>query len=224
MKNKKALRVWLPSSRAVRSVWRVLFVLIAIIIISTAIIIYLKVTDLRVWFFPVLSAVLLVIVHRKNSGDNLLISARQARCFNSFIEVSLWLPNRYLNHLDDLEAVGVSQSTMLYRQFGEALITLCLYNETGEIKVKRSIEYKKIAPIEFYTSLSIDKGIGYIMLMPSITLIAKLDKVDEGVVSHTLRQIGLENWEVERVSYDDDLILFVLKDETISNAYNFCGD
>jgi hypothetical protein len=64
-------------------------------------------------------------------------------------------------------------------------------------------------------------GVGYVFITPNYTLISKIKLIDERLISYTLREIGLIDWTVKRVNYDDDIILFILNDEKISRAYNF---
>lgn len=47
--------------------------------------------------------------------------------------------------------------------------------------------------------------------------------VDERLIHKALREAGLKDWEVERISYDDDVMLFILRDPKVSSGYDLTG-
>jgi len=242
MKNKKsryntALRVWIPTGdyevNGVRTVLRILFSPIfqsLVVIITTSIAIYFELTALWVWYIPVITVIFAIatIIVRRKLSNRPFVSERQARKCNAFDYEADWIDNRYRFHIDshvERTQDDFSLSNTVYCQFAETLIALKVYDETGYTKIKKlsGAELSLVVPMEFHVDFATNDGIGYVILRPSVTLISKLNMVDERVVSHVLREVGIINYIVERVSYDDDLVLFVLKDETKSNAYNFCG-
>ena len=158
----------------------------------------------------------------------MLISKRQAKKCNRFQYVASWLENRYKN-LIDLEAERSEKdsaaSVTLYQYLGEALIALGLFEETGRKKIKRLTgnEFLQIKPVEFYADFILTAGVGYVLFMPSVILIPKIHLIDERIISRVLRESGITGWTVKRVSEDDDIVMFILKDETVSRAYDFTG-
>ena len=235
---KKALTVWVPTgdqeSGFFRSALRVLFnpvFLFGIAVIAFVVMFYFNLASAwRVWTIPISSIGLavVIIIYRLKTKEKPLISKQQAIKFNNFAYVSSWLPNRYLNYIDltsERTQNDKSMTIALYRQIGEAINTLGLFDETGESKVNKfsGKEFIRIVPVDYYTDLMIKEGIGYVLFEPSVSLIAKIHSVDEKIISRTVRETGLNNWTVERVNYDDDVFLFILKDETVSRAFDFSG-
>lgn len=240
MKRKKtnSLLVWVPTGESegniFRTVWKVLsspVFLIGLAVVDIAAMIYFQL--ITVWWMWALAPstiglAIAAILLRRKAKDKLLISVKQAQKCNTFQYVAKWLENRYLNRID-LESERTQddyeRSRLLYCHLGEALVTLGIYDEAEQFRTKKLTgeEFAKIMPIEFYTDFISKNGIGYVLFKPSLNLIPKLKVVDERVISWTLRKIGLVGWTVERVNYDDDLLLFILKDETVSRAFDFSG-
>jgi len=233
------LRVWLPTGsyiiNAFRATWRGLShpaFLIIIAVVSAAAILYFNLTNgSRLWVLPIVSTVLAIvgIMCRLKMRGRMIISERQAQKCNILLYRLDFFGNCYARHIDNESKRTKDDratNTALYRNLGEALIALGLYDETGQTKAKllSGMELELVTPIEFYTDIILSAGVGYVMIVPSITLISKVKSVDERVISRTLREIGLINWTVERINYDDDLVFFVLKDETASRAYDFSGE
>jgi hypothetical protein len=71
-----------------------------------------------------------------------------------------------------------------------------------------------------------NEGIGYILLDPLTKDIkSKVKLVDEKVIRKALKNIELFSWVAERATYDDeDVELFILKDENYSRAYDFTSE
>jgi len=236
-KNKNTLCVWTPTGYVEMNTLRIMLRIISspvfifgVAIVSVAVMDYFHLTNARIWVIPISSVglAIMAILLRRWARGKLLISNRQAQKYNRFLYAAPWIAVRYLNFID-LEAARSDDdnvaSTALYRHLGEALITLGLFEETGKSKVKwvSGVEIVSVNPIEFYTDFVLAAGIGYVLLEASVSLIPKIEAVDERVISRVLRESGIINWTVQRVSFDDDLILFVLKNETVSHAYDFSG-
>jgi hypothetical protein len=67
--------------------------------------------------------------------------------------------------------------------------------------------------------------VGYVLFEPFTEFKDKIKKIDESVISRSLIEIGLVGWSVERIDYEHGaVILFVLRDESISRAYDISGD
>ena len=238
-RNRNALLLWRPTGHrevnALRTLWLVLsspVFLIVVAVVDFAAMIHFNLTS-EWWMWAIApSAVCLAIMAfllRWWEKGKLLVSNRQAKKFNRFSYATPWLPNRYLDQIDiESERTPKDRTTnrLLYRHLAEALVTLGLYEESEYKKVGMLTgdESLLIAPVEFYTDFVLSSGMGYIILMPPVSLISKINTVDERVISRTLREAGLVGWVVERMSYDDDLVLFLLKDETVSRAFDFSGE
>lgn len=238
-RNSHALLVWNPTGyregNTLRNLWRVLsspVFLIGVAVADIAVMIYFNLTNIW-WMWAITpSTVCLAIAAfllRWRTRGKLLVSNRQAKRCNRFHYVTPWLPNRYLDQIDTKSERARDDhvsSRLLYRHLVEAFVTLGLYDETEYKKAAllTGDEFLLIEPVEFYTDFVRAAGIGYVLLMPSVSLIPKIKAADERIISRTLRDIGLIGWTVERMSYDDDLMLFILKDETVSHAFDFSGE
>ena len=166
----------------------------------------------------------LIIIIRKRAKGKLIISKRKANKFNNFAYALNWTGNVCRQRVDLTERTREDKtaSNLLYRHLGEALVTLDMYDETGQIKIDvlTGNEYTRIKLADFHVDFTLKSGFGYILFQPSLTLISKAKLVDEKVISLILREIGLLNWSVERANYND-VILFILKNEAVSCAFNF---
>jgi hypothetical protein len=236
MSKSKNLTVWIPTGYieggCLRAFVRMLFApvfLSAVAGISTTCMFYFSAW--RLWVLPTASAGLtvLIITFRWRAKKRRIISRRKAEKSNTFLYVASYLEQRYQNHIS-LTAVRTGEdktlSTAVYRQLLGAVMSLGLYIETGLNKTKKfsGVEFIRVKPIEFYVDFILGAGTGYVLFYPTTRLISKIASVDERVISRTLRDVGLIDWRVERVNYDDDLVLFILRDETVSRAYNLVGD
>lgn len=233
-KSNDVLHVWKSTgyqeASTFRAIWRALSspsLLIAIGIADIVAIIYFK---LGGWMWAIAPSALCLaiaaILLRHRASGRLLTSKRQAARCNGFGCAAQWLPNRYLNRID-IESKRTAKddalANLLYQHLVDALVILGLFEKTGQTKVSMLTgdEFTHIRLAEFYTDFVVDAGTGYILLEPEISLISKIQSVDERIVSRTLRNIGLTNWTVERISFDDDIVLFILTDDTVSRAYDF---
>jgi hypothetical protein len=240
MKRKKihSLLIWKPTGfyerSVLRTIWRILsspIFSVGIAVVAVAVMIYFGLANIW-WMWAIAPSAIcfaiLAIVLRKRAKENLLISKRQAKKHNDFHYNLEFAGNQYSFQVD--KETGRTQTDheagiILYRHLAEALVALGLFEETGHVKVNKLTgdEFAQIEPVELYTDFILNNGIGYILFMPSINLIAKTISVNERIISRTLREIGFIGWAVERVNYDDDIVLFSLKNEAISLAYDFCG-
>jgi hypothetical protein len=230
MKNKNIV-VWLATGKSdngISNFFRFItnpVTLIIFTVISTAIIIY---CGLNLWvipFFTTSLAIVSVLIKRR-SENKPLISEKQTRKCNDFNGVIGWFGNRYNN--ENTQAVksnyDVEASTKFFCKLGRNLVELGIYEETGKIKtnVISGNEFSQIELVTFHVAFNTDSGIGFVLLEPSISLISKTNLVNEKVVSHTLREVGLIGWTVQQISEDNDsIILYALKNEDVSHAYNF---
>lgn len=235
-KNKNTLCVWTRTGYVETSTLRTMLEIITspvflfgVSAVTVTVMIYFKLTQIW-WMWVVASSTtgfaIMTMLLRRWSKGKLLISESQAKRHNDLYSAAIWLPNRYLSRIeiDAARALGDhTASRLLYRHLGEALVSLGLYDETGRTKIKcfSGAEFIRVKPVEFYTEFIQNVGIGYVLLMPSVNHIAKIDLVDERIISRVIRESGITGYTVERVSFDDDLVLFVLRDEIISRAYDF---
>ena len=234
-KSNDALHVWKPTGHRdggnFHTVWAVLSSPVFFIAIAVLDVVAIVSFDMSRWWMwaiapSALCLAIVAILLRHRASGRLFTSKRQAARCNKFGCAERWLPNRYINRID-MESKRTPKddalANLLYRHLAEALVTLGLYDETGQSKIAlfSGREFVLVRPIEFYTDFLLDAGTGYILLEPEISLISKIQSVDERIISRVLRNIGLTNWTVERVSFDDDLVLFVLQDEQVSRAYDF---
>lgn len=234
-RSSRALLVWNPTGyregNSLRNLWRAFSSPAFLIGVAVAAVMAMIYFDLGIWWMWAIapSAIALAIVAfllRWRAKGRLLVSNRQARKYNRFHYAAPWLPNRYLDQID-MESERTrddhASSRLLYRHLTEAFVTLGLYEESAykKVGILTGDESLLIAPVEFYTDFIFAAGMGYVLLMPSVSLIPKITVADERIISRTLREIGLVGWTVEHVSYDDDLMLFILKDEAVSRAYDF---
>lgn len=233
-KSNDALHVWKPTgyqeASTFHTVWRALSSPVLLICLAAADVVVNIYFKLGGWMWAIApSAISLAIVAailRWRPRQRLLISNSQAKKYNQFHDVIQWMPNRYLNRINtesERTPEDCASSRLLYRHLVEALVILGLYEETEQTKttIFTGDKLLQIMPAEFYTDFIFSAGIGYVLLIPSVSLIHKITVADERIISRVLREIGMINWTVERVSYDDDLVLFVLQDEQASRAYDF---
>lgn len=167
--------VWKPTgfqeASTFRTIWRAFSspsLLIAIAVADVVAIIYFK---LGGWMWAIapsaLCLAIVVIFFRWRARGKLLVSKRQAARCNGFGYVTQWLPNRYFNRID-MESARTPKddaiANLLYRHFAEALLTLGLFEETGQSKITilSGCEFVLVRPVEFYTDFVLDAGIGYI--------------------------------------------------------------
>jgi len=232
-KNRRALLVWKPTGCQDDNVFHRIFWIITspvflfgVAFAAVSAMVYFKWTnEWRIWVVTLstVGLAIVVLLLRRWGRCKLLISKAQAKKHNAFYSDEQWLPNRYLHRIGVVAVRTLDDdaaSRLLFRHLGEALINIGLYKETGRTKVKAGKEFSQIEPVEFYVDIIFTSGIGYILLEPSVSLIPKTSLVDERIISRLLRDGGIIGWTVERVSYDD-LVLFVLKDEAVSRAYDF---
>ena len=236
--NKKVnpLHLWFPTGYREGGIIRTILMIVLhpafLIIVAVVIVAIMIFCNIEAWWIGLIasSALLLAVVailFRRRAKKRPLISSRQAKRCNAFSYVASWLENRYkyrINLTSERTQGDNVTSLLFFSQFVEALVTLEIYENTfrNRIKILTGAEQTLIKPVNFYVDFILDEGIGYVLIMPSVSLIAKLKLIDERVISHTLREVGLVGWAVERINYDDDLVLFVLKNETFSKALDFC--
>ena len=180
---------------------------------------------------PIFTAVLahISILTRRKSNNRPLITQRQATKHNDFHYFKEYYGTRYTQHINTeserTENDKIS-SILLYQLLGEILVTLGFYEETGSEKITffTGKIFDQVELIPYITDFILDAGVGYVLVEPPPQLIVKFTSLDEGVISHALRKIGYTDWTVERISYDDAAALFILRNESVSRAYNFSNE
>jgi len=231
------LNVWKPTGDRENNIFRMLLklltsptFLIIVAIITVAIQIYFNL--IYVWWVWMIvpSAIglsVLIIIARRAIRARLLISKHNAKRYNNFHDEIAWHENFFREHVDlPVEQIqeDLISSMAFYRILGEALISLGLYEEVKRYKINpfTGKEYEYITPIEYHVDFILESGKGYILLKFSRLLISKIAKVDERHIYLELQNAGLNGWSVKKVD-NYNTILFILKNEAISNAYDFSG-
>jgi hypothetical protein len=190
----------------------------AIVVVVLAI--YFNLTSWWVWAIAPSAATLAVmaILLKKRDKNKSLVSKRQATQCNDFDYYKEFTGNKYTSKIDATSKRSPEDCalrTTLFRQLVETFVELELYEKIGGSRCKALTgrEIRLIKPVEFYTDFVLSAGVGYILLMPSVSLMSKAADVDAKIVSCTLRDIGLLNWGVECVEYGDGIKLFLLSDD-----------
>ena len=170
-------------------------------------------------------ATLTVVQKRRSQKRTTMIGRKQAVRCNNFEEASKWLPNRYLARIE-LEEKPTKEdrraAVELYRNLAECVVALGLCERTGALRTDEATgrEVEKAYPMELHTHVSLSSGRGYVLMEPFGAQKQGFERMDEGAVYRALRDCGLVGWDVERVSYDDDVALFVLRDAARSRAFD----
>lgn len=170
-------------------------------------------------------AVLCALVRRKiTRRPKLVISKAQAR-HNAFADSAMWLPNRYRSKIDLEAEHGESDreaEDLLYRHIGQAVVSLSLFERTGEFRTDPATGrvLEKVRLMSYHARLMQGAGLGYVLMEPFGAEKERFAQMDEGVVHRALRDCGLVDWDVEKVSYDDDVALFILRDASRSRAFD----
>ena len=227
IKGSRPLLVWILTGRrkitVFRTIWRIISSVAFLIGVAIVAIVAMVVFGLADWRFGAIastaaSLATISILLRSRARGKLSISKRQAKRCNAFHYVMPWFENRYVDHID-LESERTQEddamSILLYRQFGESLIALKLFEDADctKISILSGKEFELVKPLEFHVDFILRDGVGYVMLKPSVSLIAEIGSVDEAKIKHTLREIGLIGWDVESVDYNEGVKLFVLRDD-----------
>jgi len=234
---KQRLKIWLQTGYREQTflglIWRIItspILMIGVAIISVVAMIIFNITE-KLWMWAIapsaMSLAILIILLRHRARVKMQISKKQAKRYNKFQNAAMWLPQRYLNRIDTKSERTDGDNKLsieMYRRLGEAFIMLALYDSTKRAKTKNGVEYTKIEPITYYVDFVLDKGVGYILIEPSIGLMENIEKIDGRIISQVIREIGKSDWTVERVDYEDDIMLFILSDEKYSKAYDFGGE
>lgn len=182
----------------------------------------------RSWAWIALAALIVLtsvaaLAHRRESGDR-IVSNSQVKSSNDFTAAQ-WLPCRYTAHIGEMRPITRKdevRSNKLCAAMAEQLASIGAYEKTGE--TRRTIKGKTqemVRLVELY-SVAVN-GRGYILIEPFGAEIQLCASVDERLVHRALREAGLKNWEVEQISYDDDVMLFMLRDPKISSGYDLTG-
>jgi hypothetical protein len=220
-------RAWIISSNPV--------VLIIISISAICAIIYFNIGN-QPWMWGMVAllivcAIVSFLVKIRIKGITKLFFSRwQARRHNTFVNAVMYLPNRYRNKIEpaaEYRKEDKKVTDLLYCHVGQTVVMLKLYDETPVKRVNAftGIEYVQIEPIEFYVDMRFHSGLGFLLFEPRPHQMKGIEIVDEKVIKRILRDTDIRyiNWNVERVSFDDDVVLYILTDSEKTNAYDFSG-
>lgn len=129
------------------------------------------------------------------------------------------LPNRYANLLTNINPTtkkAKRESAAMLRSIMESYLALGAFEKTGE-KGKRlnGALQEQALMIEAYAGVS--DGRGFVLIEPFGREVSIVHNAGLAPVTRALREVNLD-WDVEPISYDDDIALFLLYDPLISRA------
>ena len=135
------------------------------------------------------------------------------------------LPNRYANLLTDINPTtkkAKRESAAMLRSIMESYLALGAFEKTGEKRRRLNGALQEQAlMIEAYAGVS--DGKGYVLIEPFGREVSIVHNAGLAPVTRALREVNLD-WDVEPISYDDDIALFLLYDPLISRALDLsCG-
>lgn len=129
------------------------------------------------------------------------------------------LPNRYANLLTDINPTtkkAKRESAAMLRSIMESYLALGAFEKTGEKRRRLNGALQEQAlMIEAYAGVS--DGKGYVLIEPFGREVSIVHNAGLAPVTRALREVNLD-WDVEPISYDDDIALFLLYDPLISRA------
>lgn len=129
------------------------------------------------------------------------------------------LPNRYANLLTDINPTTKKdkrESAAMLRSIMESYLALGAFEKTGEKRRRLNGALQEQAlMIEAYAGVS--NGRGYVLIEPFGREVSIVHNAGLPPVTRALREVNLD-WDVEPISYDDDIALFLLYDPLISRA------
>lgn len=171
-----------------------------------------------------LAAALLLCVKTINRRIRRLqaVSVRDVMRANKQRETAMeYLPKRYEGIIKGIRPVSWrdrANSNRLLAEIANQLVSVGAYEEAGESRVSWGGRRKVVHTVEAYAATI--NGRGYILLEPFGREIAVCASVDKGVIYRALRDAGMRDWEVERISYDDDILLFLIFDPNSPNFFD----
>lgn len=132
------------------------------------------------------------------------------------------LPHRYGNLISEINPMtkkNKQTSAVILRSVMESLLAIGACEKTGEKRKKLNGELQERVLIsEAYAAIS-DDGRGYVLIEPFGRETSIVHNAGSAPVAHALRHAGLD-WDLEQVSYDDDIALFLLYDPHFSRAFD----
>lgn len=130
------------------------------------------------------------------------------------------LPNRYANLLTDINPTtkkAKRESAAMLRSIMESYLALGAFEKTGEKRRRLNGALQEHAlMVEAYAGVS--NGRGYVLIEPFGREVSIVHNAGLAPVTRALREVNLVDWDVEPISYDDDIALFLLYDPLISRA------
>lgn len=129
------------------------------------------------------------------------------------------LPNRYANLLTNINPTtkkAKRESAAMLRSIMESYLALGAFEKTGEKRKRLNGALQEQAlMIEAYAGVS--DGRGFVLIEPFGREVSIVHNAGLAPVTRALREVNLD-WDVEPISYDDDIALFLLYDPLISRA------
>lgn len=135
------------------------------------------------------------------------------------------LPNRYANLISEINPTtkkAKQESAAMLRSIMESYLALGAFEKTGDKRKKiNGTLQEQVLMIEAYTGVS--DGRGYVLIEPFGREASIVHNAGLAPVTRALREVNLD-WDVESISYDNDIALFLLYDPHISRALDLSCD
>lgn len=135
------------------------------------------------------------------------------------------LPNRYANLISEINPTtkkAKRESAAMLRSIMESYLALGAFEKTGDKRKKiNGTLQEQVLMIEAYTGVS--DGRGYVLIEPFGREVSIVHNAGLAPVTRALREVNLD-WDVESISYDNDIALFLLYDPHISRALDLSCD
>lgn len=132
------------------------------------------------------------------------------------------LPHRYRNLISEIKPMtkkNKQASDAILHSVIESLVALEACEKTGEKRKRQNGKLQeRVLATEAYAAIS-DDGRGYVLIEPFGQETSIVHNAGSAPVTHALRHAGLD-WDLEKVSYDDDIALFLLYDPHVSHAFD----
>lgn len=138
------------------------------------------------------------------------------------VEAVKQLPHRYRNLISEIKPMTKKNkraSDAILHSVIESLVALEACEKTGEKRKRLNGKLQeRVLATEAYAAIS-DDGRGYVLIEPFGRETSIVHNAGSAPVTHALRHASLD-WDLEKVSYDDDIALFLLYDPHVSHAFD----
>ena len=240
LKAKKALTIWLPTGnrdeKTFYSVMRIVVHPAFLMIVTVALVVlmtHFRLTSITAMWIASISTgcacVVSILVRRKIKNRSYVPVGLAKKINNFWYIITVMCSHKIYNIVNDeikRTENDILSSSLFLSQLYETIIKLKLYEKTGRTKINifTGKEYRQVYPLEIHVDFTVSNGLGYVLLKPSEILKSKIDLIDEFIIIKVLRDIGYKEWIATRVETSDCVILYALKDESISPAYDLTSE